>query len=257
MFAKKSQSPSSNLNDQVHKLRFIWVVFGLSLPLSSFAQPLSEFQANFKVQALSMNLGISKHSLKCNGTDCTLTASSKPEGLAKLFLNERSQETIHIQQTDNQFNWLSYTKKYGEDLSNKETLKIETLFINPENPTQIVNPNRQKSWPTQPEVYDSISITYAVQFNVLNDKPLNQLFLQENKRQESLVLINAFQPDPLTLNNGKTFANSQRFDFETQKAKVKIWLLPTYDYFPGRVDVYNIKKDKTLTLVLQEPPKIQ
>lgn len=257
MLAKKLPSHLNTKKNGTRKLRYIGIVLGFMLPLSAFAQPLSDFNATFKIQALGMNLGTSKHTFKCNETGCTLTAYSKPEGLAKLLLNERSQETIQIEQLNNQFKWLSYTKKYGKDLSNKDEFKVESYLVNLNTPTEIINPNRQKSWPAQLEIFDSISLAYAVQFNALNEKPLNQLFLQESKRQQPLVLKSAFTPDALTLNNGKIFANAQRFDFETQKAKVKIWLLPTYDYFPGRVDVYNIKKEKTLTLVLQEPPKIQ
>ena len=255
----KTKTLSQNKPQSSHQLFGLLGFIGLAicLPLNVHAQPIPEFTATFNIHALSMKLGVSKHSLACQQTNCTLSAASKPQGLAKFFLNERSLETIKIQQTDSQFKWLAYEKKYGENLSEKGKFKTDAYFINPQNPNEIINPRRQKNWPIQPEIYDSISLAYAVQFNVLNEKALNQLFLQENKRQQPLILKKAFTKAPLTLDNGQTLPKAQLFEFKTLQSEVKIWLLPTYGYFPGRVDVYNIKKDKTLTLVLQEPPKIQ
>ena len=231
------------------------LIIALFLPITSFAVPIADFNATFNVYALGMKLGVSKHTLRCEQTDCTLKAISKPKGLAKLLLNESSEETIKLQQTDNQLTWLSYQKDYGKDLSNPKEFKTETYYLNDQIPAEIVNPDKQLSWPVKAQVYDSISLAYAVQFNVLNEKPLNALYLQDRKRQQPLLLKEAFTEKSLKLDNGHVIPKSELFQFETQQAKVKVWLLPKHDYFPARIEVYNIKKDKTLTLVLQEPPK--
>jgi len=233
----------------------LFLIAGL-FPAITSAEPLKAFNAEFNVHALGMKLGVSKHSLRCEQENCTLKAISKPQGLAKLLLNESSEETIKLKQSYNQFKWLAYQKKVGKDLSDPKNLKVDTFFINDKQPAEIVNPAKQKSWPVQAEVYDSLSLAYAVQFNVLNQKPLNALFLQESKRQQAMTFNTGFSEVDLKLDNGKTLKKTQLFQFKTEKTNVKIWLLPTYDYFPARVDVYNIKKDKTLTLLLQEPPKI-
>jgi|GEM_PF-5818178 len=239
-------------------LGIVGIMFTLLAPSLAKAESIPEFNASFNIHALGIKLGVSNHSLACQQTEnCTLTAISKPKGLAKLLLNESSLETINLRQAATKFTWLSYEKKVGSDLSDPNEYKVDAYFLNTQNPAEIINPARKQSWPAQTEIYDSTSMAYAVQFNVLNEKPLNALFLQENKRQQPLTLKKAFTDTTLELDNGQTIVNSQLFEFETERSKVKIWLLPSYHYFPGRVDVYNIKKDKTLTLVLQEPPKMQ
>lgn len=227
-----------------------------ALQNSAFAASIPDFTAKFNVYAIGLKLGESNHTLRCQQSDCTLQAVSKPQGLAKILLNESSEETIKLKQTESEFIWQSYIKRYGKDLNNPKTLKTRHFFISEQPPQKVINPATKKSWPLQTQIYDSISLAYAVQFNVLNERPLNNFHLQDRKRQESLILKGAFTPLDLELDNGQTLNNTQLFEFETPRAKIKVWLLPTHHYFPGRVEVYNIKKDKTLTLLLQEPPKI-
>ena len=221
----------------------------------AFADVIPNFNAHFNVYAIGMKLGSSHHSLNCQNSDCTLKAISKPQGLAKLLLNESSEETIKLTQTNRDFIWESYEKHHGKDLNDPNKFKVDRFFVNYQ-PPQILNPATKKSWPLQNQIYDSISLAYAIQFNVLNERPLNNFYLQDRKRQEFLALKNAFSSTDLELDNGQKLQKAQLFEFETPRAKVKVWLLPSYPYFPGRVEVYNREKDKTLTLILQEPPKI-
>lgn len=223
---------------------------------SAFADTIPNFTANFNLYAIGMKLGSSNHTLKCLQSDCTLQAVSKPQGLVKLLYNQSSEETIKLHQTDEDLIWKSYLKRHGKDLNDPKMFKTDHFFVSDQQPTEIVNPARQQSWPMQTQVYDDISLAYAVQFNVLNERPLNNFYLQDRKLQEPVVLKGAFINSELKLDNGQTLKKAQLFEFETPRAKVKVWLLPSYHYFPGRVEVYNIEKDKTLTLLLQEPPKI-
>ena len=235
---------------------FILLATALLCSKPAQAASINAFDAVYNVHALGMTLGVSKHRFRCEQTQCTLQAVSKPQGLAKLLINEQSEETIKLAQTQNTLRWLSYQKKYGPDLSNPSSLKTQTFYLSDQLPNQVYNPKRQKSWPVQPQLYDSISLAYAVQFNVLNKKPLNGFFLQDRKRQEAIKFIASFYEVDLTLDNGQTYSKTPLFEFQSLEADIKVWLLTEYDFFPARVDVYNRKQNKTVTLLLQEPPKM-
>jgi len=267
LFAKRLyrslSTPFQNSNKPAYSSIKQSVSFSLALSLlagtsfSVHAKTVPEFDATFNVHAIGIDLGESKHTFRCEENQCTLKAVSEPQGLARLLINESSQETIKLYQDDQRFEWQSYEKKAGKDLSDPSTLKTKYLYVDKRTPPQIVYPKKNRSWPVKDKLYDVVSLAYAVQYYLINQQPLINLHLQDYKYQESLSITRNPAVKELEFFDEESWAKAVQYEFTTSKAKVKIWLLPTYHYFPGRVDVYNIQKDKTITLLLQEPPKIR
>jgi len=226
------------------------------LPHSASAKPLPEFNVTFEVHAFDIMFGISKQALTCQDQNCTLTATATPSGLASLFVSESTYEEITFLNNSDNLKWLSYLKQSGEDLSDLENVKTVSM-IRSEKDSHIRYPERDKQWPNQENIYDIVSIAYALQYRKLNQLALNDIYLQDTSGQEKLNISQPKSRSEVELADLETSLISEQYEFATSKAKVKIWLLPTYHYFPGRVDVYNIQKDKTITLLLQEPPKIR
>lgn len=222
----------------------------LALPSYTFAKPLPQFQAQFEVDAFGIKLGTSEQNLKCIENSCTLTATATPSGLARLFVNEQTEEIIQLQQTDTDFIWQSYQKTTIKKGKVSKTVRFVTTDDN-----QIHYVEKDRFWPQNPNVFDMVSIAYALQFHLLNQKPLNGFYLQDTGSQDAVTIQTLEGKNRIDLADMETTLEAQGLAFETPKAKIKIWLLPAYDYFPGRIEVYNIEKDKTITLLLEEPPK--
>ncbi|MDG6777713.1 DUF3108 domain-containing protein [Thiomicrorhabdus sp. zzn3] len=222
----------------------------LALPDYAFAKPLPQFQARFEVDAFGIKLGTSEQELKCIEAHCTLTATAKPSGLASLFVNEQTEEIIHLQQSDTDFIWQSYQKTTFKKGNVSKTVRFIATDDN-----QVHYVEKDRFWPHNPNVFDMVSIAYALQFYLLNQKPLTGFHLQDTGSQDAVTIQALNGKSRIDLADMETTVEAQGLAFETPKAKIKIWLLPAYDYFPGRIEVYNIEKDKTITLLLEEPPK--
>lgn len=227
------------------------ICFGLLLPASIQAATLTDFDAIFAVDAFDIKLGTSSQSLRCVDQECVLTATAKPSGLASLFIKESTEENIRLKQTDKQLIWQSYLKK----TITRDAVKTVRFVKTQENPPQVHYVEKDRFWPLQNRLYDMVSIAYALQFYRLNQQPLTGFHLQDTGYQAVLDIKLVKPDDVLELADLKTEIDAEQYHFETSKAKVKIWLLPRYDYFPGRIDVYNIESEKTITLLLEEPPK--
>lgn len=230
----------------------ILILLSLLLPISIQAATLSDFSAKFAVDAFDIKLGTSTQNLKCQNQNCVLTATAKPSGLASLFIKETTEEIIHLEQTDKQFIWQSYQKK----TITRDAVKTVSFVKTHESPsTQVHYVEKDRFWPHQNKLFDMVSIAYALQFYRLNQLPLADFHLQDTGYQAALNITLANPDSSVELADLETELKAEQYHFETSKAKVKIWLLPRYDYFPGRIDVYNIESEKTITLLLEEPPK--
>ncbi|HHS99653.1 MAG TPA: DUF3108 domain-containing protein [Thiomicrospira sp.] len=225
------------------------------LPLKLIAAPLPEFDATFEVHAFDIMFGTSKQSFRCQKQDCTLKATASPSGLASFFVSESTYEEIAFKQTADSLQWLSYSKKSGDDLTDLENVKTITLKRSA-NGTEVIYPEKEKRWDNQTNLYDVASIAYAIQYYKLNSLPIKGFYLQDTHGQDAITITQTNTSQELELADLETTLKAEQYQFKTRKAEVKIWLLPEYQYFPGRVDVYNIEKDRTITLLLEQPPKI-
>ncbi len=233
----------------------VFLLFSLTCSIA-YAKPLPEFDATFEVHAFDIVLGNSKQSLNCQGEKCTLSATAKPSGLASLFISEKTHEEIKLTQNGPNLTWHSYVKQAGDDLKDKKKLKTVSL-IRASDSSNIFYPEKDKQWPNQTKIFDIVSIAYALQHHQLNKLAIEGFYLQDTYGQEKLSIRSNQPVKELELADFKTQVKAVPFEFNTSKANVKIWLLPEHHYFPGRVDVYNIEKEKTITLLLKKLPNIR
>ncbi|WP_373020299.1 DUF3108 domain-containing protein [Thiomicrorhabdus sp.] len=258
MFHPTSNSRFSNFVLNKHRSFSLFSFFALTLLFATHAAhaaTIKTFSAKYEVQAFDIKLGTSVQTLECNGQECTLTAKAKPSGLASMFINEATEEVIHLKQTDNELIWQSYQKTTHTNSKTPEILKTVKFVKTETDPVQVHYVEKDRFWPLHSKLFDMVSMAYALQYAKLNQQPLNNFYLQDTGAQDAVTVEPYGEAENLELADLETSVESEQYRFETSKAKVKIWLLPRYDYFPGRIDVYNIESEKTITLILEELPK--
>lgn len=225
--------------------------------LSSFAviaksQPLPEFNANFDIWVMGFNIGEAQHKMTCKQQDCLLTSIAEPPGWVKPFINESSVEKIHIQQSDEDFKWLSYKKFLTRRKSGTTINKTETLVRDSEL-DQIRYIEEQVAWSNPKHVYDVISIAYGIQFLVLNQQPLTELYLQDTKGQQKLQFSTLAKTEKINL-PFQNRAQTQRYRFHNDKIDAQLWLMPSLNYFPVKIIVLNKETDRKIELELNQKP---
>lgn len=234
----------------------IWTIAFFSFFLSATAQatPLPYFKAQFNVEALGLNLGLAKHSLQCQSENCTLKSDAKPTGFAAAFFKDSSHETIQLKQTQNELIWQSYHKLGISYKNDKAKQKIINLKLDAEQ-NKVVCPEKKREWPSQAKLFDVMSIAYAIQHAKLNNDTLENFTLQDTNFQDKLTLKSSNPKDFIDLDFADDSLTAVKYLFTSQHAKIELWLLPKYNYFPGKIRIVN-KDDKTITLSLAEPPKL-
>lgn len=226
--------------------------------LSGFAslskgQSLPEFKAQFDIWVMGFNIGEAQHKMTCQQQDCLLTSVAEPPGWVKRFINESAVEKIKIKQSETDFKWLSYKKFLTRRKSGDTINKTETLVRNQAN-NQIEFIEEQRSWPNPEQVYDVISIAYGLQFLVLNEKPLDDIYLQDTKGQQKLRFSTLAKPETLDLPFNYR-AKTQRYHFHNDKIDAKLWLMPSLNYFPVKMIVLNKDTDRKIELELNQKPR--
>ncbi len=225
------------------------------LPANSSAATLPNFSAVYAVNAFGIDLGKAKQNFNCQNSDCTLISTAKPSGLAAMFFKDSSIETIKLVQTENSLKWLSYHKLGISEKDGKQTQKHTTLTLD-ENLQQIWHREKNKAWPIQTNVYDLMSIAYAIQYNKLNNRPLTDFFVQDNNFQDKLTLKSADKAEQLEFEFSENWMDTVRYTFDSHNSKIELWLLPNHHYFPGKIRVTHKKDDRAITLNLAELQKI-
>ncbi|WP_319381633.1 DUF3108 domain-containing protein [Thiomicrorhabdus sp.] len=235
--------------------RHIAVSLSLMLtPMLAHAQAIPAFKADFSVKAFGFNLGLAHQNMTCDeALNCTIESVAKPEGWIANFVDESSIESIELQQAADRFKWVSYQKT---TLKKDRVAKIETLKRN-QSEKRIEYVEKQRFWPQQPNVYDASSLAYAIQYWKLNNQPLEEIYLQDNKHQEKLHFNRIDQAVKLELPFRKKDLNALRYDFSSRQASIQLWLLPDYDYFPGKIRIENTDEDRVIILTLAKPPQFQ
>jgi len=224
---------------------------------SSSAQTLPDFKSTYYVNAFGVDLGKAKHSFQCQQADCTLISYAKPSGLAALFFNDTSTETIKLKQTDKTLKWLSYHKLGISEKDGHKKEKHVTMKLDEPN-NQIVYVEKNRVWPIQPNTFDLMSIAYAIQYFKLNNRSLEsiELHVQDNNFQEKLAFKSIDKVDSLTLEFSDKEFKAFQYTLESKKSRIELWLLPNHHYFPSKIRLINKQEDKTITLNLAELPKL-
>ena len=225
----------------------------LSLTQPLYAAKLSNFKAVFDVEAVGLTLGQAKHSMQCKDSICTLKSDAKPSGFAAVFFKDSSHETITLHQTENTLKWQSYHKlgiSYKNDIAKEKTMNLK--LDKAEN--KVIYPEKKREWPMQPQLFDVMSIAYAIQHAQLNNLPMNNFTLQDNNFQDKLTLKSTNNSDYLGFEFADNDLEAVKYYFTSKHAEIELWLLPKYNSFPGKIRVVN-KDEKTITLSLAEPPK--
>lgn len=232
-------------------MKLLTTLFLLCFSLSALATPLADFKAVFDVDAFGFTVGKAKQNFSCTGQEvqtCTLTSIAKPPSWAERFINESSVEKITLQQTADQFNWLKYQKNLTRRYDDRTEYKTITLKKDHQH-KQITFVEEKKNWPIQLQIFDEISIVYAIQHAVLNNQALDNFYLQGDKVQQKLAIYikkhNEIIDLPFDENLNSTFVI-----FKNDNIHAKVWLLNEHQYFPGRIKIANKKTNKTITLEL-------
>lgn len=223
-------------------------------PASVYAEPLKNFKAAFEVEAFGMSLGLAKQEMQCNQGLCTLTSKAKPSGFAAMLSSDSSVETIKLKQQQNQLNWLSYHKLGISEKNGKKKTKEQTLEQSPDSVKYIKNGQLQKQWPAKAKSFDSISLAYAIQHAKINNQSLDGFVLQDTKFQDVLTISQTQKLVKIPLAKTDKSVMAEKYQISSKNVKMDLWLLPNYQYFPGKIRIVN-QQDKTITLSLAEPPK--
>ncbi|BCN93674.1 hypothetical protein THMIRHAM_14590 [Thiomicrorhabdus immobilis] len=255
---KAFQSKTRIAKSRLHRSAKLGIALLSALPLlfspSAYSAELPNFKAEFNVQALGLNLGQAKHSMQCTAGNCTLKSDAKPSGLAAAFFKDSSHETIQLKQTQDTLSWQSYHKLGISYKDGKSKEKVTNLKLDPKQ-NKVIYPEKNREWPMQPQLFDVMSIAYAIQHAKLNNASLQNFTLQDTNFQDKLVLKSTNQHDFVGLDFADNNLDAVKYHFTSQHAEIELWLLPKYNYFPGKIRILN-KDEKTITLSLAEPPKL-
>ncbi len=216
------------------------------------AAALPDFRAEYDVHALGMALGTSAQQFHCesDGT-CTLTARTEPQGLARLFTSEHFLEQSILRQTPDSLLWQRYRKqKFDGD----RLIKTVTLQHQPNGSVLFVETRR--TYPARPHLFDILSLPLYLSWLHLNGQPLPQaLYLQDNNWQDRIQWQARAVADTVVLAESDREVQALRYEGDLPHARLTLWLLPAFHYLPGRVEVYNKEKQKTIVLQLRKEPR--
>lgn len=226
----------------------------LSLGFSALTWANShEFDARYKVKAMGISVGNLKQSMRCQQQTCTLTNKAQPPRWAYFFINESSVETIKLKYLPTELKWLQYHKDLERRYSDRTVHKKTDMHLNLES-NEIVSVQKNLSWPSTPYAYDMISLVHALRFYAQKGGELPPFILQD-EREQTQVTFDVENKSTTTHLNYKSNVAARFFDWNTDKHRVKVWLIEELDLFPGRIDFYDIENDRRLLLILSEPPK--
>jgi len=238
------------------------LIIGLYFPWVTLAKGFPNFHAEFSVHFLGFELGTAYQSFQCQQTQCTLTSKAKPEGIVAKFVNEATEETIQIEQTDQQFRWLSYHKVLTRHKSGQTLIK-HTQLMRKQNQIVLLQSDTTNAWPASDHLYDTISIAYAIAYRLGNQQALTPLILQDDKGQYPLKLQTQ-TTESIELPWLDDEVQTHYLKFDSRQATIRLWLLKqplnnkilpkSFKAFPAAVEVYNKDTRKTVELILQAPP---
>ncbi len=234
------------------KLKFLFIIL-LFTSTSIFAGTLPQFKASFYVEVMGFTLGQAKHNLTCSKKNtltqtCNLISTAEPSRFMRRFINESSVEKITFEQNSSNFYWLKYQKELTRRYSDRTEIKTTTL-IRDEINQLIIFEEQQKQWRNKTNVFDEISIVYAIQHAMLNNLPLNNFYLQRDKDQTAVNIEINHKTRHIDLPFA-SFLKTTVVTFKNNNMEGTIWLLNNYNYFPAKIAIHNKENNKTITLEL-------
>ncbi|SFR58607.1 DUF3108 domain-containing protein [Thiomicrospira sp. ALE5] len=232
-----------------HKVIGLLLVFSLN---TANATNTPDFDAEFSVRVMGINVGTATQRLQCETGSCILETSAIPDRWARRLANEQTHERIKLNlTTNNQLRWLSYHKTLERYRGN--TAPQVTHFFWDQASDQILNPDRNQSWPANDQAFDMISIIYALRQNLLNGQPYPTLFLQEDKRQTQINFVKA-NLETQVHTQFRSNMNARFYEWASEDIQVKIWLLDALDFFPGRIELTHQDSNRSVILSLRSEP---
>jgi hypothetical protein len=233
------------------------------LLVTSFAQanssltPYPNIDAIYNVKFMNISVGKTKQQIRCHQPEhtdandfqqaCQLTNQSEPSRLARALIRETSHEKIEFTITKQDLIWQSFYQQ----TTRKERIK-EIYVLREQN--EIVYPAKSLSWPSHPNVYDSFSMVYALQFYALQNKQ-PKFILQEDDQQQQVEFYITHRATTIDL-DFKQNQDAFLYAWRTEEFEAKVWLIEQLNLFPGRIEVYNKKKNRRVTLTLDQAPKL-
>ena len=223
---------------------------------STQAAVLKDFKATFDVRVLGFKVGEATQILSCDQDDhqCNLVSEAIPPSWARRFINEESIEKIQLFVSKEQFKLLEYKKLLTRHYDDKTEYKTYTIQLETQ-PKQLRYLEGDKTWPAEPLAFDVISLAYAIQYQVLNQRPLQGFYLQDEKQQTPIEFKKTFIEDELEPDFVEDAISALRFEFSNAKIDAKLWLVPQYDFFPGRIEILNKEEDRRIVLEINKAPK--
>ena len=222
--------------------------FSASLFLQAYA--LEPFSARFSVEALGMHLGYAEHRLRCEATQCQLSSDAKPTGLARYIIGEQSHETSTLTLSASELTWQGY-KNTIKSTRNQSIKDQFSLLYNPDL-QQVINPQRTEQWDYQPNLFDSLSMAYALQHRLASGQTIEKMILQEEKRQR---MLNFSRQQTVYLNTEfKNQLETHPYMANTEDHRVAVWLAPELNFFPVQVEIYDKKRRRGMILNLTAMP---
>lgn len=254
MNTQRSTAVSSKQTTQRHFVSTLFSVALLSFSMASHAVELPNFSSVYDVEAMGLTLGQAKQSFTCQKTNCILKSDAKPSGFAAAFFKDSSHETIQLIQTTNQLTWQSYHKLGISYKNNQPKEKHLNLSRNLEK-NSVVYREKNRQWPLKANLFDSVSIVYAIQHAVINQQSIESFTLQDSNFQDELLLQSTDMNDSIYVEFEEDELNATKYIFSSEHVEIELWLLPKYNFFPGKIRIIN-KEEKTITLTLSEPPNL-
>ncbi|AHF01473.1 hypothetical protein THIAE_06630 [Thiomicrospira aerophila AL3] len=211
-----------------------------------------DFNAEFTVRVMGINVGTASQSLSCEAQSCLLETSAIPDRWARRLANEQTHERIELGLDDNnQLRWLSYQKTLQRYRGNT-TPQITRFFWDSE-ANEIVNPDRNLSWPASEQAFDMIAIIYALRQSLRAGQHNPPLLLQEDKRQTPVSFVSANQTTQVHTQFRSNLA-ARYYEWASEEVQVKIWLLDDFAFFPGRIELTQHDSGRSVILSLKSPP---
>lgn len=216
------------------------------------AAALPDFRAAYDVHALGMALGTSAQQFHCQpGGACTLTARTEPQGLARLFTSEHFLEQSTLTQTPHSLVWQRYRKqKFDGD----RVVKTVTLVRQPDGSVLYIE--KKRTYPEREHLFDMLTLPLYLAWLHQNNQPLpTELYLQDNNWQDRIHWQARAVPDTVVLSDDDREVKALRYEGDLPHARITLWLVPAFHHLPGRVEVVNKEKQKTIVLQLRKEPQ--
>jgi hypothetical protein len=224
----------------------------LLIPFTSQAAQIPSFKATFDIWVLGFKIGQAHQEMNCQNGDCHLSSEAIPPAWAKAFINESAIEKIQLKQSDEDFKWLEYKKFLTREYDDRTEKKTYTL-IRREDLDKVEYVEDKKFWPNQKQIYDVISMAYGIQYQVINQRPIDNIYLQDDKIQQKITFSTINESDEIDLPFEEA-VQTKLFAFHNGKIEAELWLLPELNYFPARIVILNKDEDRKIELELNHKP---